>query len=71
VEKLLYNLPALCKPMNTKIIAVALAAVLATGTIAALAVQSAAADHGASDRNMISGDLTAPSGGHSGSAREL
>jgi len=49
---------------NLKILAVALAAVLATGTVAALSAQSAVADHGTSDRNRVSGDLTAPAGGN-------
>lgn len=48
---------------KTKILAVALAAVLAAGTISALSVQSAAADH-TSDKNKLRGDLTSPASGN-------
>ena len=49
---------------NAKIIVIALVAVLATGTVAVLSSQSAAADYKASDKNRLSGDLTSPDGGN-------
>jgi hypothetical protein len=49
---------------NKQILAIALAAVLATGTITILSAQSAEADHGNSDRGVIRGDLTSPSDGN-------
>lgn len=49
---------------NKKILAMALAAVLATGTIAVLSVQSAQADHGDSEKGTIRGDLTSPADGN-------
>lgn len=49
---------------NLKILAMALAAVLATGTISVLSLQSAQADHGDSERAKVRGDLTAPSDGN-------
>jgi hypothetical protein len=48
---------------NLKILAIALAAVLATGTVAVLSVQSAAADD-ESNKNKFRGDLTSPAGGN-------
>jgi hypothetical protein len=48
---------------DTRIIAMVLAAVFAIGTVAAISVQSAAADHEEFDRNKLRDDLTSPAGG--------